>query len=69
MPVVLADSQSTLPQAQASELAADPSVIEQCVNLLHSVLADCLAVHASGAGRLAIHTAASTGFRVGSRSV
>ena len=29
MPVVLADSQSTLPQAQASELAADPSDTEQ----------------------------------------
>ena len=26
MPVVLGDSQSTLPQAQAAELAADPSV-------------------------------------------
>ena len=29
MPVVLADSQSTLPQAQAAELAADPSDTEQ----------------------------------------
>ena len=29
MPVVLADSQSTLPQAQASELATDPSFTEQ----------------------------------------
>ena len=29
MPVVLADSQSTLPQAQAAELAEDPSDTEQ----------------------------------------
>ena len=41
MPVVLADSQSTLPQAQASELAADPSVIIQFVPFLH-LFSDCL---------------------------
>ena len=29
MPVVLGDSQSTLPQAQAAGLAADPSDTEQ----------------------------------------
>ena len=41
MPVVLADSQSTLPQAQASELAAEPSVIVQFVPFLHR-FSDCL---------------------------
>ena len=41
MPVVLADSQSTLPQAQASELAADPSVKVQGECLLHR-FSDCL---------------------------
>ena len=35
MPVVLADSQSTLPQAQASELATDPSDTEQVGILRH----------------------------------
>ena len=35
MPVVAGDSQSTLPQAQASELAADPSVKVQGSYLLH----------------------------------
>ena len=41
MPVVLADSQSTLPQAQASELTKDPSVIVQSVPFLH-LFSDCL---------------------------
>ena len=41
MPVVLADSQSILPQAQASELAADPSVKVQGECLLHR-FSDCL---------------------------
>ena len=41
MPVVTGDWQSTLPQAQASELAADPSVIAQFVPFLHR-FSDCL---------------------------
>ena len=105
MPVVLADSQSTLPQAQAAGLAEDPLTRALSDRILRHwllaqlavhpvVLADrnpfcrkhtskragaqpskyssCFCIgfltackHASGAGRLAIHTAASTGFRVG----
>ena len=41
MPVVLGDSQSTLPQAQASELAADPSDTVHGACLLHR-FSDCL---------------------------
>ena len=41
MPVVAGDSQSTLPQAQAAELAADPSVKVQGECLLHR-FSDCL---------------------------
>jgi hypothetical protein len=38
---VLGDSQSTVPQAQASELATDPSVIVQSVPFLQR-FSDCL---------------------------
>ena len=38
MPVLPGDSQSTLPQAQASELAADPSVSEQVNGREHKLL-------------------------------
>ena len=38
MPVLPGDSQSTLPQAQASELAADPSVSEQFDGREHTLL-------------------------------
>ena len=62
MPVVLADSQSTLPQAQASELAADPSVTSHAGMLAASGFSDCLQ---SMPVVLADSTAASTGFRVG----
>ena len=41
MPVVVLDSQSTLPQAQASKLAADPFVTEHGACLLH-LFSDCL---------------------------
>ena len=41
MPVVAGDSQSTLPQAQAAGLAAEPSVFVQFVPFLHR-FSDCL---------------------------
>ena len=41
MPVVLGDSQSTLPQAQAAGLAADPSDTAHGACLLHR-FSDCL---------------------------
>ena len=41
MPVVLADSQSTLPHAHAAVLAADPSDTEHGACLLH-LFSDCL---------------------------
>ena len=41
MPVVLADLQSTLPQAQAPELAAEPSDTAHGACLVH-LFSDCL---------------------------
>ena len=38
MPVVLGDSQSTLPQAQAAGLAEDPSETEQAPIARHRLL-------------------------------
>ena len=51
-----------------TKLAEDPSDTGACRNLAALVLAQ-VAVHARGVGRLAIHAAASTGCRVGRRSV